>query len=166
MATWLKVTLAPDRLTISGRRLWCGDVFSERLWLVCNLSKRLRRNLHWRRSWREPSENLCPTKSGLRLRSRTKTSPHNGSGTNAEYGAKQRTPRRPHEEYKDKCEHQKRFAKSRLSAAFVVDIEQQCQERSHFSTLSSSTPKPTPNRRSPAAATMPTAIQRRTADRE
>src|ERR1700737_554358 len=29
MATWLKVALALDRLTISGRRLWCG-MFSRR----------------------------------------------------------------------------------------------------------------------------------------
>ena len=107
---------------------------------------------------------LYPTT--LRLRLGSSISSHNRSRTNAEHGAKQRTPRRPQEEYEDKGKNQERLAKSWLRTAFVVDIEQQCEERSHFSTLASSTPKPTPNIRKPLAAIKPTATQRRTADRE
>jgi hypothetical protein len=103
-------------------------------------------------------------RSGLKLRS--DVSPHNRSMANAEHGAKQRPPRRPQEEYKDKRQHQQRLSKSWLRVAFIVDIEQQREKRSHFITLASSTPKPTPNINRPLAATTPVATQRRTADRE
>ena len=132
--------------------------------LGCNLSKRLRRTLNSKRSWREPSEDHCPPNFRFRLRSWT--SPHNRSRANPERGAKQRPPRRPHEEYRDKRQHQQRFPKPRFRAALIVDVEQQCEEGSHFHTLASSTPKHMPNRRNPPAATKPTATQRRTADRE
>jgi len=63
----------------------------------------------------------------LRLRLGRSISSRNGSRTNTEHGAKQRSPRRPQEENEDKRKHQKRFPKSRLCAAFIIDIEQQCE---------------------------------------
>jgi hypothetical protein len=132
--------------------------------LEYRLNRRLHRNLDWRRSSREACEALHPTRCRLNLRS--SVSPHNRSRANAEYWAKQRSPRRPQEDNEDKRKHQKRLPKSRLRFAFIIDIEQQCEERSHFNTLASSTPKLTPNTSRPLAAITPIATQRRTADRE
>jgi len=101
----------------------------------------------------------------MTLRLRSSISSHNGSGTNAEHGAKQRSPGGPQEEHEDQRTHQKRFSKCRLRGALMVDIEQQGKKGSHFNTLASSIPKPTPSTKRPLAAITPTATQRRTADR-
>jgi hypothetical protein len=90
----------------------------------------------------------------------------NPTRANSEFGTEQRSPGRPQEQDKDKRQHQESFAESGLRTAFMVDIEQQRHERSHFSTLEIRTPKLTPNIRRPLATTTPTATQRRTADRE
>jgi hypothetical protein len=139
-----------------------GRALSRRLRLGRSLNGRLR----WRfnRSWR--SCDLFQVFYPASFRLRSSISPHNRGRTNAENGAKQRSPRRPQEEYENKRKHQKRFSKSWLCVAFIIDIEQQCEERSHFNTLASSTPRPTPNIKRPLAAITPTATQRRTADRE
>ena len=125
-----------------------------------SLNRGLRWNLNWSWSCCEVFEALYPP----RVRLRGSIRPHNRSRTNTEHGAKQRSPRRPQEENEGKHKHQKRFPKSRLRVAFIIDIEQQCEERSHFNTLASSTPKLTPNTSRPLAAITPIATQRRTAD--
>ena len=69
---------------------------------------------------------LYPTTLRLKLGSNIR--PHNRSRTNTEHRAKQRSPRRPQEENEGKHKHQKRFPKSRLRVAFIIDIEQHCEK--------------------------------------
>jgi hypothetical protein len=47
----------------------------------------------------------------------------------------------------------------------MVDIEQQGKKGSHFNTLASSIPKPTPSTKSPLASITPTATQQSTPHR-
>ena len=128
-----------------------------------SINRGLRWNLRWTWSGRATFDALYEAR--VRLRLRGSISPHNRSRTNAQHGAKQRSPRRPQKEYEDQRKHQERFSKPLLGGAFMVDIEQQRKERSHFNTLASSTPKPTPSTRRPLAKTTPIETQRRTAER-
>ena len=129
------------------------------------MDRNLIRGLCWNlvRTWHNLFFVLCQMKYGFSLRGCI--SPHGRSGANAEHRAKQRSPGRPQEEHEDQRRHQKRFPKCRLRGALMVDIKQQCKERSHFNTLASSTPKPTPSTKRPLAKTTPIATQRRTAER-
>ncbi len=100
-----------------------GNAQSRRLRLHHSLNGRFRWRLNWSWSCCELFEVLYPP----RFRLGRSISPHNRSRTNAEHGAKQRAPRRPQEENEDKHKHQKCFPKSRLRVAFVIDIEQHCE---------------------------------------
>jgi hypothetical protein len=133
------------------------------LWRSLRLDRNLIRGLCWNldRIRRDAFSALCRARRGLRPSSCI--SPHDRCRTNAEHGAKQRSPWRPQEEHEDQRKHQK--PKCRLPSALMVDIKEQRKERSHFNTLASSTPKPTPSTRRPPAVTTPIEIQRRTADR-
>jgi hypothetical protein len=128
-----------------------------------SLDRRLGWNLNCSRSWRETCEVLYRTKFWLTLGS--SISSHKRCRTDAEHWAKQGSPGRPQEEHEDQRKQQKRFPKCRLRGALMVDIKQQCKERSHFNILASSTPKPTPSTKRPLAKTTPIATQRRTAER-
>jgi hypothetical protein len=136
-------------------------MFSRRLRLDRRLNRTLPRSLIW--SWRLPFDSLGVV--GFRLWLRSCISPHDRSRANAEHRAKQGSPGRPQKEREDQRGHQKGLPKCRLRVALMVDIKQQCKERSHFNTLASSTPKPTPSTKRPLAKTTPIATQRRTAER-
>jgi hypothetical protein len=134
-------------------------------WRSLRLDRNLNPGLCWNldRTWRIAFSVLWQTRYRLRLRGCI--SPHDRSRTNAEHGAKERSPGRPQEKHEDQRKHQKRLPKCRLRVAFMVNVKQHRKERSHFNTPASSTPKPTPSTRRPLAKTTPIATQRRTADR-